>query len=110
MSGASDDNSDLGGSELNPNLRRYLWSLLIALVLFTLIAVLGSFNSPVGALLWPGYMVSGIFFATGIHSDSPNGFLVVAGCADVVIYSGVAFGVLSWTRYFRSRGATQVRR
>jgi|SRR5215469_3580576 len=95
MAGIAEDDSAVQRAELNPHLRRYLWSLP---------------SSPVGVLFWPGYLVSAIFFPTGFHSDSPMGFLVVAGLADLLIYSGVVFAAVSLVGHFRSRRSIQGQR
>jgi len=40
-------------------------------------------------LLLPGVLVSAVFFSTGIHSDYPMAFMIVAGLANIAIYACV---------------------
>lgn len=80
---------------MNLQTRRYLWSLVIGLILTALTIVFASVtNSFIGVFLWPGMAAAAIIFPQGIHSDSGNTYLVLAGVFNSFLYSWPVFGVI----------------
>jgi hypothetical protein len=93
---------------VNPQARRYLGSLGVAVILTALIVAVASIipDSRIGVLLWPGIMAAAIFIPGGIESDWPDTFLVLAALMNAFIFSWLVFGATFLVERLRKRRAT----
>jgi len=91
---------------MNPGVRKCIWVLALAVVATASIVVLSGIpNLRVGVLLWPGVVVAALFFPDGINSNWPHTYLALAGLLEMLILSGVIFGLMaliSRSRHWRA--------
>jgi hypothetical protein len=96
------DRLDADAATMQPRSRKYWWSLTIAFVLVLLTYCLSGLGVPIlGYLNAPGFFAGAIPFPEGINGDFPEAYMIAALSMNVLIYSGVVFGI--WTLIDRVR-------
>lgn len=69
--------------------RVYAWSLSIAIALTAIAAVVSGIPgwSAVGVVFFPGMVIASLVFREGVHSNSADAFLLLAGCLNSFLFA-----------------------
>lgn len=97
---------------MNEHLRRYAFSFAVALALTVVVGVAASVSklSAVGVLLAPGMLAAAILFPQGIHSNSANVYLVVAGLMNAFLLAWLVLWIWSVIGHARQRRSLEARK